>query len=198
MRSERQPSLSRRSFLAGGALAAVGAGTTGAAAQDDGESVTIDMTDNLVFDPDQTTVSPGTTVVWENVGSIGHSMTAYEDEIPDAADYFASGGFDTEQAARNAYPEGDIPGGESFEHTFEVEGEYGYFCIPHESAGMVATLTVGESADGGGDDGDGGSFVVPEMPDSAVALGVVASVVMVSVIALSYVFLKYGGDYETE
>lgn len=198
MRTERQPSLSRRSFIAGGALAAASAGATDAAAQEDGETVTIDMTDELVFDPDERTVPVGATVVWENVGSIGHSVTAYEDEIPDEAEYFASGGFDEEQAARNAYPDGDIPGGERFEHTFEVEGEYGYFCVPHESVGMVASLTVGEAADGGGG-ADPDPDVLPErfIPDSAILLGVAASFAMVSIIALSYVFIKYGGDYET-
>jgi len=201
MHSERQPSLSRRSFIAGSALAAASTGaTTDAAAQEDGETVTIDMTDDLVFDPDETTVAPGTTVVWDNVGQIGHSVTAYEDDIPEEAAYFASGGFEEEQAARSGYPEGDIPGGERFEHTFEVEGEYGYFCVPHESAGMVASLTVGEQAAGGdgGDGGGGQAPFAPEMPGSAVTLGVAASVVMVSVIALSYVFIKYGGDYGTE
>ncbi|NIS35939.1 MAG: copper-binding protein, partial [Actinobacteria bacterium] len=71
------------------------------------------------------------------------SVTAYEDGIPDGAEYFASGGFDSEQAARDNYPqEGDIPGGESYQYTFETTGEYEYFCIPHESADMVGTVTV--------------------------------------------------------
>lgn len=115
-----------------------------------GGNNTVDMTDDLVFDPDQLTVSVGDTVVWENVGQVGHSVTAYEDSIPDGADYFASGGFDTEQAARDAYAPGDteagdIPGGESYEYTFETPGTYEYFCIPHESADMVGTIQVDES-----------------------------------------------------
>ena len=108
------------------------------------------MTDELVFDPEQLTIGVGDTVVWENVGSVGHSVTAYEDEIPDGAEYFASGGFDTEQAARDAYTPGDtdagdVLGGESYEHTFDTAGTYEYFCIPHESAGMVGTIQVEES-----------------------------------------------------
>ncbi len=198
MRATDSASVTRRGFLltAGGATAA--AASSRASAQED---VVIDMTDELVFDPDSTTVAPGTTVVWENVGDIGHSVTAYEEEIPDDAEYFASGGFEDEQSARDAYPEGDVPGGESFEHTFEVEGTYGYFCVPHESAGMVAELTV--SADGEGGDGDdegggAGDDVVPEMP-GVVRTAVVALVVaMVVVVALGYFFLKYGGDYGPE
>lgn len=150
------------------------------------------MTDNLVFDPDSTTVTPGTTVVWENVGSIGHSATAYEDEIPDDAEYFASGGFDGEQAARDGYPNpGEIAGGETYEHTFEVEGTYGYFCIPHENAGMVAELTV--STDAGGGDGGG-----PAIPNAALTVGIVTSGAMALILGLAYFFLKYGGDYGLE
>jgi plastocyanin len=108
------------------------------------------MTDELDFDPEQITIGVGDTVVWENVGSVGHSVTAYEDEIPDGAEYFASGGFDTEQAARDAYvpgdtDAGDVLGGESYEHTFDTAGSYEYFCIPHESAGMIGTIQVEES-----------------------------------------------------
>ncbi|WP_458210822.1 plastocyanin/azurin family copper-binding protein [Haladaptatus sp. NG-SE-30] len=111
----------------------------------DGGNQSVDMTDQLVYDPEQLTISVGDTVVWENVGSVGHSVTAYEEKIPSDASYFASGGFDSEQDARDNYPQqGDIPGGESYEHTFEVEGTYEYFCIPHESAGMKGTIEVNE------------------------------------------------------
>jgi plastocyanin len=164
-------------------------------AQDDRR--VIDRTDNLVFDPDEATVAPGTTVVWENVSSAGHSVTPYEDEILDEPEYFASGDFESEQAARDAYPEGEIAGDETYQHTFEVEGTHGYFCIPHERAGMVAELTV--SSDAGGDGGSGGEGgVVPGIPESAPVVGIVTLAAMVSVVALAYFFLKYGGDYRVE
>ena len=103
----------------------------------------IKMNDDLKFVPDTFEVAVGETVTWENVGSIGHSVTAYEDEIPEEAEYFASGDLDSESAARNAYPdEGNIPGGVTYEYTFETTGEYQYFCIPHEQAGMKGTITV--------------------------------------------------------
>jgi len=113
----------------------------------DGEA-TVDMTDDLAFDPEELTVTVGDTVTWENVGTVGHSVTAYEEDIPDEAEYFASGGFDSEQAARDAYSagdpdSGDVPGGESYEHTFQTAGTYEYFCIPHESA-MTGTIEVQE------------------------------------------------------
>ena len=171
-----------------------GTGTGGGAAG--GSEFVIDMTDELVYDPDGASVPPGTTVVWENVGDVGHSVTAYGDEIPEEAAYFASGEFDSEEAAREAYPEGDIAGGESYSHTFETEGEYGYFCIPHESAGMVASLTVSADAtvEGGGA-GAAGPAGPPQVPDSALTIGIATTIALTSVLALTYVFLRFGGDY---
>lgn len=107
------------------------------------ETSTVEMTDELTFEPARIQVSSGTTVTWENVGTIGHTVTAYEDEIPSGATFFASGGFDSEQAARDGYPqEGNIPEGETYEHTFETTGEFQYFCIPHELNGMVGYVKV--------------------------------------------------------
>jgi plastocyanin len=37
--------------------------------------------------------------------------------------------------------------GDDFTHTFETVGEYAYFCIPHERAGMVGTVVVTENPD---------------------------------------------------
>ncbi|MFC6784672.1 plastocyanin/azurin family copper-binding protein [Halobaculum halobium] len=155
------------------------------------------MTDNLVFDPDEAAVTPGTTVVWENVGNVGHSVTAYEEDLPADAAYFASGGFESEEAARSAYssgdPEsGDVPGGEAYEYTFETEGTYPYFCIPHESVGMLGTIEVSEDA--GQTDAPSGP-VIPDVPDVAKTLSLVISATLVATVGFAYLFLKYGGDY---
>ncbi|NIB98771.1 plastocyanin/azurin family copper-binding protein [Halobacterium sp. R2-5] len=179
--------VSRRGFLATVAAAAGATAAGEAAAQD--ETTTIDMTDDLVFAPDSEGVEPGTTVVWENVGSIGHSVTAYEDDIPEDAEFFASGGLESEEAAREAYPEqGDVAGGESYEHTFDVEGTYEYFCIPHESVGMVATLEV--TPDAGEQEG-----YVPALPATAKQLAVWAVTALLGILGFTWAVLKYGGDY---
>ncbi|WP_058996332.1 plastocyanin/azurin family copper-binding protein [Haloarcula sp. CBA1127] len=109
------------------------------------ETSTVEMTDELAYEPKKIQVEAGTTVTFENVGSIGHTVTAYEDKIPDGADYFASGGFDSLQAAKDGYSngqEGNIPKGESYEVTLETAGTYEYYCIPHEMNGMVGTIKV--------------------------------------------------------
>jgi plastocyanin len=71
---------------------------------------------------------------------------AYEDEIPEDADYWASGGFDSQEAAEAGWEEGTgaIQSGQSYVHTFETAGSHGYYCAPHEAAGMVGTVVVEE------------------------------------------------------
>jgi len=100
------------------------------------------------FRPETLEVTAGTTVTWLNTNKQGHSVTAYESGLPDGADYFASGGFDSEQEARDSWGNssgGTLFEGQIFEHTFEIPGKYPYFCIPHEVGGMVGTVVVTES-----------------------------------------------------
>ncbi|MFC7076561.1 cupredoxin domain-containing protein [Haloarcula halophila] len=134
-------------------LQLVGAGTVGLAGCSDADpaatatpttgpaEVLVEMTDSLKFVPETVEIGVGDTVVWETVGSVAHSVTAYESDLPEGAAFFASGEFDTESAARGSYPDGSVGPGETYAHTFETPGEYPYFCIPHES-GMVGTVVV--------------------------------------------------------
>lgn len=98
----------------------------------------VEANDDLEFVPQEVEISAGETITRENVGSVAHNVTAYEGEIPNNAEYFTSEGFNSESAARDAYPEGSIDGGETYEYTFETEGEYGYFCIPHKKRKWLA------------------------------------------------------------
>ena len=86
------------------------------------EVVEIHLTSGLRFDPSAVTISPGTTVRWINDAAIFHTVT------PD-------GHTEWERATLSQ-------SGETFEHTFETEGTFDYFCEPHESAGMVGSITV--------------------------------------------------------
>lgn len=103
---------------------------------------TVTMPGDLRFEPKIATIEPSETVTWTNESDIDHTVTAYEDEIPDEAAYFASGGFESERAARNRVTEGLIAPGENYEYTFEEPGTYRYFCIPHEGSGMIGTVRV--------------------------------------------------------
>lgn len=140
--------MDRRSYLAGvGSLAAVGvAGCIGSGESSGDYDVGMTTRD---FRPEVLEVPPGTTVTWKNTSGTGHTVTAYENGIPDGADYFASGGYEDQQAAEAGWgggSGGNIYSGETYEHTFEVVGEYNYYCIPHEAAGMKGVIVVTEDA----------------------------------------------------
>ncbi|PSQ24150.1 halocyanin [Halobacteriales archaeon QS_8_65_32] len=137
--------MERRAFL----TAIAGASAVGlAGCLGSGQSIEYDigMSANA-FMPEQFEISVGDTVTWANTGSRNHSVTAYASAVPEEATYFASGGFDSEKAARNAWfgrGEGVISSNETYEHTFSVPGRYDYFCIPHEPTGMVGAIVVEE------------------------------------------------------
>lgn len=96
------------------------------------------------FNPHKFKVKTGEPVIWANTDMRRHSVTAYENAIPKNAEYFASGGFNSEQAARDAWRKGQgtIDPQTTFKHTFEIPGKYSYFCVPHEMGGMTGTIVV--------------------------------------------------------
>ncbi len=94
------------------------------------------------FAPTELTVSAGDSVVFANTSKETHTVTAYGEDLPDEAGYFASGGADSESEARDSLSDGLVDPGEIFEVTFDDPGTYKYFCIPHESSGMKGTIIV--------------------------------------------------------
>jgi plastocyanin len=94
------------------------------AAWSQGQEVTVRMEDNF-FDQANITVEPGTTVTWVQSGNNPHTTTSYDD----------------------LWDSGIIEGGSggTFSYTFEEPGRYDYFCIPHESMGMIGSVTVSDA-----------------------------------------------------
>ena len=136
--------MDRRAFLGATAgVVAVGlAGCTGQSRED----YNIGMSSNAFLQPDGFEPQIGEPVTWRNTGGRTHTVTAYESAIPDEASFFASGGFEGTDAARDAWLQrggGAVASGETFEVTFEVPGSYDYFCAPHEKY-MQARFTVVE------------------------------------------------------
>jgi plastocyanin len=103
---------------------------------DDGD-FTVEMNDQMQFAPDHLTIRSGQTITWRNVGNMVHTSTSDPAWAQDAAHATVPDG-------AKPWNSGLIRKGESWRHTFEVPGEYAYFCIPHEAAGMVASITVEE------------------------------------------------------
>jgi plastocyanin len=99
------------------------------------------------FRPDELTVEAGTTVTFRNTSSHGHTVTAFQDSYPEDAEYFSTGGYGSEEEARSAWENdngGVLTQGETFEHQFEIPGQYDYYCIPHLDAEMLGTIEVTE------------------------------------------------------
>jgi plastocyanin len=100
------------------------------------------MVDAQRFDPATITIEAGEAVTWVNESDEAHTVTAYGDEIPEDATYFASGGASNEAEARDSLSEGLLESDDTFEVTLDQPGTYEYYCIPHESNGMKGTIVV--------------------------------------------------------
>lgn len=100
----------------------------------------------VTFEPAELTVAVGDTVAFEYAAGEPHTVTARSDGLAEGATYWASGGFESEEAAIAGWEEGEgaVQSGQSYVHTFETAGEHAYYCIPHEAAGMEGTILVEE------------------------------------------------------
>lgn len=87
--------------------------------------------EGLRFAPDSFQISVGDSVLWEWNGS-GHNVVP--DSIPDGAAWSGSEGG----------PGTTYDAGHEYRYTFEVPGEYTYYCAPHRSAGMTGSFSVTE------------------------------------------------------
>jgi plastocyanin len=95
----------------------------------------VNMSDSLKFDPPDVTISKGGTVTWQNTGATVHTATDDPTKASNPADAALPAG-------AKAWDSGDVQPDGKFSHTFDTAGTYKYFCTPHESAGMVGTITV--------------------------------------------------------
>ncbi|MEM7023460.1 MAG: pseudoazurin [Pseudomonadota bacterium] len=79
----------------------------------------------MVFEPPVLRIAPGDTVVFKSVDP-GHNSISKRGMLPEGAEGWNS------------------PMNEDFEVTLEVEGTYGYICLPHYAMGMVGLILVGD------------------------------------------------------
>ncbi|MGH7612391.1 MAG: cupredoxin domain-containing protein [Candidatus Dormibacteria bacterium] len=103
-------------------------------ASDAQSSVTIDATDGLKFVPATACLKVGGTVTWKNTGSITHTTTDDPSKAANAADAQRPPGAPTWNH--------QLPAGTSFSLKLTKAGTYKYFCIPHETLGMLGQITV--------------------------------------------------------
>mmetsp|Transcript_32687 Transcript_32687/g.32407 ORF Transcript_32687/g.32407 Transcript_32687/m.32407 type:complete len:148 (+) Transcript_32687:20-463(+) len=85
----------------------------------------------LVFEPATVTVKSGEAIVFKNNAGFPHNVVFDEDNVPAGVNADAISRDDLLNAP-----------GESFSVKLTTPGEYGYFCEPHQGAGMVGTIIV--------------------------------------------------------
>ena len=79
----------------------------------------------LVFEPSSVTIAKGESVTFVNNAGFPHNVVFDEDNVPAGVNAEALGHEDYLNAP-----------GESFSQKFDVAGTYGYYCEPHQGAGM--------------------------------------------------------------
>jgi len=88
------------------------------------------------FDPIGILIEPGTTIRWTILENV-HTATAYH---PDNDDHSLR----IPTAAKPWDSDYLVNPGDHFEVELTVPGVYDYYCAPHEQAGMVGRIIVGE------------------------------------------------------
>ncbi|MFB6111660.1 MAG: plastocyanin/azurin family copper-binding protein [Halobacteriaceae archaeon] len=91
------------------------------------DETTVSMA-NSAFDPVRTEVPEGTTVIWTNDDSYGHTVVSAQ--FHDVAEAWE-------------YDSGTIDGGETAQYTFEEAGVYEYYCSIHGRSTMCGAVLVG-------------------------------------------------------
>ncbi len=132
--------LDRRRFLEVGALSLAGLRVLPSLRRA-GEEVVVRLRadpagSRVWFEPRGVAILPGTRIRWELEAGV-HTSTAYHPDnarapwrIPATATPWDSGYL--------------LEPGRSFSVTLTVPGVYDYYCAPHEAAGMVGRIVVGE------------------------------------------------------
>jgi plastocyanin len=96
---------------------------------------TVKMTDQYKYDPSTITVPKGTTITWQNAGTMVHSATFDPAKAVNKDDCSLPAGV-------APFDSGLLQPGQTWSHTFTVAGTYKYFCVPHEALGMKGQVIV--------------------------------------------------------
>jgi len=85
----------------------------------------------LEFDPSTVTIKAGESVTWVNNVGFPHNVVFDEDDIPEGADVNSLSHEDYLNAP-----------GQKVTSKFSKPGSYGYYCEPHQGAGMTGKVVV--------------------------------------------------------
>ena len=85
-----------------------------------GAAATVSATDSFAFTPSSVTITVGQSVCWQNTGHQMHTVT--------------------DDATNGVRFSGNLPGGQTFVHTFTFGGSFSYHCNKHSN--MTGTVIV--------------------------------------------------------
>ncbi len=105
--------------------------------QESKQLTVIQMTNEFKYVPNRVKIKRGDTIEWRNVSQVVHTVTADPVRAANPNNVVLP-------KTAKAFDSGDIQPGRSFTYTFSVPGEYRYFCVPHETFGMVGEIEVAE------------------------------------------------------
>lgn len=98
-------------------------------------TTTVNLTNQNRFEPQVITIRVGQTVAWRNGSAAVHTVTDDPSLAANAADASLPKG-------AKAFNSGFLKAKGIFQYRFTIPGTYHYFCILHESLGMVGTVVV--------------------------------------------------------
>lgn len=98
-------------------------------------AATVTLTPDFKFDPAQVTINKGETILWKNEGRSPQTVTDDPARAADKANAVLPNG-------AKPWDSGVLNYGETYTHTFDVPGDYVYFSMAKEKAGMVGKITV--------------------------------------------------------
>jgi plastocyanin len=101
--------------------------------------VTVEMTQDLRFEPQELTVQVGQTVRWVNASAMPHTATGDPEQNP-----VEETNPEYVRLPKRAEPWRSelLQAGDTYEHIFNTPGRYDYLCIPHVLSGMRGAIIV--------------------------------------------------------
>ena len=98
---------------------------------------TVTLTPDFRFDPAEVTIKVGQAVHWVNAGRSPQTVTDDPTRAKDTSHVALPSG-------ARPWDSGVLNAGDDYVHVFDVPGDYVYFSIPQEQAGMIGRVVVQE------------------------------------------------------
>jgi plastocyanin len=98
-------------------------------------AVTITLIPDFRFDPAEVTIKAGQAVRWVNAGRSPQTVTGDPARAKDTSHVALPSG-------AQPWDSGVLNAGDEYVHVFDIPGDYVYFSIPQEQAGMIGRVVV--------------------------------------------------------